>query len=333
MLKLLALIVAGCGPSAARVPAAPANIPVVRIVPQVEIHESQYRFTTRSARYAVFADLVVDLSSRRVSSSDLSGIVGVADEDSIIARIRSGQYQAIDLRRGTVKPIAKREGRAAVAAAPEQDWSADAGDGSNPDPAIVAPPVVSEVLHSLAQRKAARVLDIKRDGSELVTGSEDQVCVWSLTELARQTCVPRKYQAYSYLADGRLLASNATLDGSTTWYLLDQKLAASPTQSPVSLPLVPSEVEWPCAWDVEAGPYQNVFRRAGVTLFTLHDLGPDWAIVLPDGRYLANASAPAGLAVFNAHGELADPGLVTKLHQPAKVRASLRISVPEGCPF
>jgi hypothetical protein len=151
--------------------------------------------------------------------------------------------------------------------------------------------------------------------------------------LSASRCAARKYQTYSYLEDGGLLASNAAQDGSSVWVVLDREFEPAPAQSQASLPLVPSEVDWPCAWDVEAGPYQNVFRRGDVTLFTLHDLGPDWAIVLADGRYLANTAAPVGLAFFDASGGLAARELVTKLHQPAQVRATLRKSAADGCPF
>lgn len=74
-------------------------------------------------------------------------------------------------------------------------------------------------------------------------------------------------------------------------------------------------------------------ERGEVTLLTLHDLGPDWAIVLTDSRYLARVAAPAALAFFDASGSLVARELVRKLHQPAQVRAALRRRAPDGCPF
>jgi hypothetical protein len=88
-----------------------------------------------------------------------------------------------------------------------------------------------------------------------------------------------------------------------------------------------------CELDTSDGRMITSSRR-GQTLVTLYDLTPtEWAIVLPDGRFVGTAAAPSYLAFYGRSGEVRGLGQVERLRDPVAVQTVLAelAGIASGC--
>jgi hypothetical protein len=315
----------GCGARAPRSVSASAPAPA-RAVVQLAVDIDSYVVQTESARFAVFADTVVDLSVRRVSRTDLDGVLGISAPGDQVYRARgAGAVELFELTSGGAKPVASSEAAALLRAAPEQTWSSHQGVISNPA-LLNLTPTTRAIAASLTSVAPAIVLDIDEHAERLLTANAEHVCLWSMRELARKQCAPRAFQSYALSPDGTLRVWQALPDGTEQVGRLSA-LDGTAEWLPSGTKALPADrsLQYPCGLELTPGPSENVFTRAGRVLFVLHDFGADgWAIVLPDGRYLAPQPEPRGLAFFERDGRLCSSERVRALYQPDAVREQLR---------
>lgn len=326
----------GCGVRAPRSGNA-MKLEPARVVVQTPVNPDTYVVQTPSARFAVFAQVVVDLSQRRVSRTDLDGVLGVPALDDQVYRVREDRsLELLDLRTGNVGAVDHDRAQEILRQAPEQSWSSHAGSIHNE----ALPQLSSEtraIATSLRTVEPAIVLDVDSHAARILTATSERVCLWSMRSLAREQCVPRAYQNYGFDSNAGFLVWQVLANGNEqvgTLSALNARVAWD-TAGAVER-LRARSLEQPCGLEIASGPTENVFSRADRVLFTLHDFGADgWALVLPDGRYLSDHASPAGLAFFEADGRLCSPERVLALHQPEGVRATLAhdSTRPAQCAF
>lgn len=307
------------------------------MVVQVRVDPEAYVVQTPSGRFAVFAQTVVDLSQRRVSRTDVEGVLGVPALGDQVYRAREDHtLELLDLQTGSVSAVESQRAQEVMRQAPEQTWSSHAGVIRND-----ALPNLSKetraIVSSLSAVEPAIVLDVDPHAEHLLIATSTRVCLWSMRALAREQCVARSHPNYAFDADGGFLVWQTLATGGEQVGSLRELDASVVWDAPGAGDRLRSRsLQQPCGLEIASGPTENAFSREGRLLFTLHDFGAEgWALVLPDGRYVADHTPPDGLAFFEADGRLCSADRVRALHQPDAVRAVLARTPtrPERCAF